>query len=117
MNLTSTRIALLLALLLFGGLGLSAEEIEPVATEATDATESRDEIKHSDLPLEESSETFLTNQCIAAVSCDDGTSVSCFCPPPDGGRCTSYPTGNPWGGYVRCWCSGSPFAQEESCTL
>lgn len=53
--------------------------------------------------------------CYEGLSCDDGSSVYCSCPYPNGGVCTAYPSGNPWGGYVRCQCNGSPYIKEFHC--
>ena len=53
--------------------------------------------------------------CSTGLVCDDGTRISCSCPYPNGGSCASYPSGSPWGGYILCQCSGSPFVKEIHC--
>lgn len=115
MTLASTRIPLLVTFVLLGGLSLSAEQVETAASASPEATENLDAVEPSQLPLEEPSKTFLSSYCGASLSCDGGGGVSCSCPAPNGGTCNDYPNGNPWGGYVRCQCSGSPFVQEYHC--
>lgn len=95
--------------------------VVPAAGAATDGDRTSDQLLLSILAAEAASpeappEAIFPDEqrpillsCSALVYCTNGTTKSCTCG--GAGTCTSYPYGNPYGGYVTCDCGGSVTTQ------
>ncbi|MEM6454119.1 MAG: hypothetical protein AAF772_03400 [Acidobacteriota bacterium] len=55
-------------------------------------------------------EISIEDGCQAALTCHDGSTISCACPTPFG-TCHHNASANAWGGSVTCSCSGTTWTQ------